>query len=125
MKTNLAIVVSSCAVGVFSSCVQQPARENYDVSNPYAAPNYADSDYAVNDVNPSYDAPAVYEDNDTVQPAPSYQSSGSSTTHTVVRGDSLWKISRQYGVSIDDIKQANGLSSDVAVLGARLKIPSR
>ncbi len=128
MKRNLSIVIFIASVGFLSSCVTQPAREDYDVSNPYAAPDYADDQdvrSAPDDVNLSYDAPAAYEDTASVQRQPSYQSSGFATTHTVVRGDSLWKISKQYGVSIDEIKQANGLSSDVAVLGARLRIPSR
>lgn len=35
-----------------------------------------------------------------------------STSHTVSRGDTLYKISRQYGVTISSIKSANGLQSD-------------
>jgi N-acetylmuramoyl-L-alanine amidase len=34
------------------------------------------------------------------------------TTHTVRPGDSLYKISQQYGVTISSIKSANGLKSD-------------
>ena len=44
-------------------------------------------------------------------------------THTVVRGDTLDRISRKYGVSIAAIKKANGMSTDVVVLGAKLRIP--
>jgi LysM repeat protein len=43
--------------------------------------------------------------------------------HTVVKGDTLTKIARKYQVSIDTIKKANGLKSDVARLGQKLRIP--
>ncbi|MBX7152496.1 transglycosylase SLT domain-containing protein [bacterium] len=42
--------------------------------------------------------------------------------HTVKIGDSLIKIAEQYKVSIDQIKQWNNLSGDVAVLGTNLTI---
>lgn len=44
-------------------------------------------------------------------------------THQVVKGDSLAKISRKYGVSIDALKKANNMSSDTVVLGTKLRIP--
>jgi N-acetylmuramoyl-L-alanine amidase len=40
-----------------------------------------------------------------------------------VRGDTLDRISRQHGVSIDAIKRANGMTNDTVILGARLRIP--
>jgi len=43
--------------------------------------------------------------------------------HTVASGDTLWSISRRYGVSVTALKQENGLKSDVIRLGANLKIP--
>ena len=42
--------------------------------------------------------------------------------HTVKRGDSLWKISREYKVKIDEIKQINDLHSDFLKPGRRLVI---
>lgn len=113
---------------IFVSCAPQGGGEDYDVSNPYAAPDYGDdigTPYETADVNPAYDAPAVYED---TAPTPSYTpapSRPSSKVHTVVRGDTLWGLSRKYGVSIDAIKSANGLTRDTAVLGAKLQIPAQ
>lgn len=43
--------------------------------------------------------------------------------HTVVKGDSLARISGKYGVSMDAIKKANGMKSDTVVLGSKLRIP--
>lgn len=46
------------------------------------------------------------------------------STYVVQSGDSLWKISQTYGVSIDTIKQLNGLSSDNLSIGQTLKLTS-
>jgi LysM repeat protein len=124
MKIKLLLPVAALSA-LLASCASQGGGENYDVSNPYAAPDYGDDsgtpyEPSTADVNPpAYDAPAVYEDT-TPSPAPA----ASAKVHTVVRGDTLWGIGKKYGVSIDAIKQANGLTSDVAVLGANLQIPA-
>lgn len=46
------------------------------------------------------------------------------TVHTVQKGDSLWKISMNYGVSVHSIKQLNNRSSDMIYPGDRLNIPT-
>lgn len=97
--------------------------------------------------NPVY-APAVYEDNTPAassavkRPASATTTSrpkatanhvmadeaparSSGTTHTVVKGDSLWSIGKKYGVSVTAIKQANNLTKDTVVLGQKVKIPAR
>ena len=47
------------------------------------------------------------------------------TTHTVKRGESLGALANKYGVSIADIKKANGIKRDVITPGQRLKIPTK
>jgi membrane-bound lytic murein transglycosylase D len=42
--------------------------------------------------------------------------------YTVKQGDTLWKISSLYGVSVDDIRKANNLKSDNLQVGQKLKI---
>jgi LysM repeat protein len=52
--------------------------------------------------------------------------SGSSknvTIHKVVSGDSLEKIARHYGTTIDTLKKTNGLTSNTIIIGQELKIP--
>lgn len=49
-------------------------------------------------------------------------SSGKVTYHTVQKGETLWKISQLYGVSVADIKKTNNLSSDQLQVGQKLKI---
>ncbi len=52
-------------------------------------------------------------------------SSGSTTTYTVRRGDTLWDIAQKYrGVSVNDIKAANGNMSSRLHSGQKIKIPS-
>lgn len=41
-------------------------------------------------------------------------------THKVSQGDNLWRISQTYGVTVDDLKKWNNLSSDVIQIGQKL-----
>lgn len=49
--------------------------------------------------------------------------SGVCYTHTIRWGDTLSSIARHYGVTVESIKQANGLFSFLIFPGRRLKIP--
>lgn len=42
--------------------------------------------------------------------------------HSVKKGDTLWKISQQYGVGVEKIKSLNGLKSDTIIPGQKLVI---
>uniref|UniRef100_A0A5B7BPK2 LysM domain-containing protein n=1 Tax=Davidia involucrata TaxID=16924 RepID=A0A5B7BPK2_DAVIN len=44
-------------------------------------------------------------------------------TIEIVRGDTLWDLSKKYGVSIEAIKEANGLTGDTIYAGKKLTIP--
>lgn len=45
------------------------------------------------------------------------------STHTVVKGDTLWLLANRYGTTVAAIKQANGLTSDIIYVGQKLTIP--
>jgi len=45
-----------------------------------------------------------------------------SLTHSVRRGDSLWKLASRYGTTVDRIKRDNGLRNDRLHVGQRLRI---
>lgn len=49
--------------------------------------------------------------------------SGSGAVHTVQKGDSLFKIAKQYGTTPDAVKKSNKLKSDVIHPGQKLNIP--
>ncbi|MBQ1661655.1 MAG: transglycosylase SLT domain-containing protein [Treponema sp.] len=47
-----------------------------------------------------------------------------STVHKVEKGENLWKISRKYGVTVDDLCRANGIKeSSILSIGTKLVIP--
>ena len=46
-----------------------------------------------------------------------------SAVYTVVAGDSLWKISQKFGMTVDNLKAYNKLTSDVIKIGQKLAIP--
>lgn len=49
---------------------------------------------------------------------------GVGTEYIVVSGDSLYSIAKKYGVSVDQIKAANNLQSNVLSIGQKLIIPT-
>lgn len=43
-------------------------------------------------------------------------------TYIVQKGDTLWGISRKYGMTVDDLKKLNGLKSDIIRPGQKLRV---
>ncbi len=71
--------------------------------------------------SPNYPSPPSIAPPRTVPGIPA----GAGASHTVVKGDSLWGLSRKYGVSADAIRQANGMASGDSIIrtGQTLRIP--
>ncbi|MDE6071075.1 MAG: transglycosylase SLT domain-containing protein [Muribaculaceae bacterium] len=53
------------------------------------------------------------------------QKQAAATSHKLKNGDTLSSLSKKYGVSIADIKKANGMTSDRLRAGETLKIPAK
>ena len=47
---------------------------------------------------------------------------GAATFHTVVRGDTLYSLSRQYGVTVNELKRWNNLDGDLIRIGQQLRV---
>ena len=45
---------------------------------------------------------------------------GDPTYYTVIQGDTLYRISRTYGVTVDQLKQWNQLTDNIISIGQRL-----
>ncbi|MBQ9167688.1 MAG: LysM peptidoglycan-binding domain-containing protein [Oscillospiraceae bacterium] len=76
------------------------------------------------DKNPGYFV--FTEDGTAIYPAES-EKKESYTIHTVVPGDTLWKISERYlgkGIRYTEIRELNGLTSNIIYRGMKLKIPN-
>jgi LysM repeat protein len=46
----------------------------------------------------------------------------SNSLHTVVKGDTLFNISRRYNLTVDQLKALNGLTSNTIFIGQQLKV---
>ena len=54
-----------------------------------------------------------------------YIAPSGSNYYTVQSGDSLWSISKKYGITVDELKQANNLTSNLLSIGQNLLIPTK
>lgn len=54
-----------------------------------------------------------------------YVAPAGSNYYTVKSGDSLWSISKKFGVSVSELKEANNLSSNLLSIGQNLIIPGK
>ena len=86
------------------------------------ARRYGVSSTALAALNPDVDPEQLRAGEVILIPAPDAPATGR-RTHTVVSGDSLWGISRRYGVSIERLREANRLEDDRVRIGQVLIIP--
>ena len=55
---------------------------------------------------------------------PTFASYKNYLLHTVKSGESLWKISVQYDITVDELMKANGLNNTLIMPGQQLKVPT-
>ena len=114
-KTLAATAIASITLA-FVSC-QPIQKDPYNTGDLYGYPDAgASPDGSLYDVPPEFEEGGI----GAADPAPS------STTYTVVRGDTLSKISKMHNVSIRSIVAANGISNpNMLRVGQQLIIPGR
>ncbi|MFW6308976.1 MAG: L,D-transpeptidase family protein [bacterium] len=98
---------SSIGKAVSLGCVRM---YNYDIEKIYPRVNKGAAVIIRNNISviqPEYDKPQTY------------------IIHQVKKGDSLWKLSRQYNVPLEEITKINNLQGTIIYPGQKLKIPAQ
>ncbi|CAL5342760.1 unnamed protein product [Camellia sinensis] len=123
-KTAGLVVFSGIAMSILKALV-----------NPLSKPNlHTNHNYNDNETKPFGESAQAVQQHHSVSPQEPIikkpitsveQTVPESSTKTIeiVRGDTLWGLSRKYGVSIEEIKEANGLTGDTIYAGKKLIIP--
>ncbi|XXQ67554.1 LysM peptidoglycan-binding domain-containing protein [Neisseriaceae bacterium B1] len=146
---NPAPVVDGSGTGVnTNTSIYTPSTTtNTTANNPYGAAPFTPSDTTpvvgtnigteaypiVRNNNTVYTPPAtntnntVYTPSNTYTPAPTYTGNYSpvdtnATYHTVTTGDTVYNISKRYGISQDHLRSWNGLSDNTISKGQRLRV---
>ncbi|KAF8413715.1 hypothetical protein HHK36_001707 [Tetracentron sinense] len=117
-KTAGFVVFSGIALSILKAL--NPYNNNHKKSSPESIPPFQESK------SPPLQEPAtkVITEEKTIEPMKILEIKESSPRAVeIVKGDTLWGLSRKYGVSIDAIKEANGLAGDTIYAGKKLVIP--
>jgi len=102
-------------------------------TNPYAVPGANGETGAPYQPIPGVNSTPSAQTIPTPPPAPPTQaytplpqaSSSLGSSHTVEKGDTIWGLTRKYGVTGDALRAANNLQTDTIWVGQRLIIPAR
>lgn len=95
----------------------QVTNENYS-SSAYSAPAY-EIELFESEVAPSQ-GDIIYAETTPITPS---NKVFRASAHTVIKGDTLYNISKRYAVSVSDLKAANALTDNIISLGQLLTIP--
>lgn len=75
---------------------------------------------------PAATAPAVIPTPTPTAPSPTPTVTPVASTHTVVAGETAYSVARKYGLTVQELAAANGLSESATIrLGQRLTIPAK
>jgi len=132
-------LLASCSKNTTTAQGPVTPHPNPNVPNPYGIPGQNEVGQYTPDATPyqpvqPINPPASYPPGVATPPpistqpvAPPATPAAGALSHTVVPGDSLWGLSRKYGVSVDAIRQANSMASDDSIIrtGQALQIPGR
>ena len=99
-------------------------------ANPAAVQSTANSGYATYPQAPTqpattYSTPTYTQPTYTPPAAPAVPTApapSAAATHTVIKGDTLFGISRKYGTSVDALRSMNSISGDLIRPGQSLRV---
>lgn len=122
--------ITSEVSGVRRVSNQVTALEQPDLASERSASERADTSGQPADASADGDTAEAAEDQATAESSSddsqdegeAQQDEQEATYHTVRSGESLWTISRSYGVSIDQIRRLNNLQSNSLRPGQRLQV---
>ncbi len=98
----------------------EPSEPDVKVDEEVEEPNYEPQPAPVKAEAPKKaPAPAPKKKTETTK------ASAKSRVHKVSKGDTLFSLSKRYGVSVDAIKKANNMKKDAISIGQRLTIPAK
>lgn len=71
---------------------------------------------------PVFEDPFKNKNTTTTKPETKPAAQGGPTVHLVIKGDTLYSLSRRYGISVNDIKSWNGLKDNTILPGQKLRV---
>ncbi|GAB4543061.1 MAG: hypothetical protein Kow0063_35820 [Anaerolineae bacterium] len=123
-------VVTSVAAATPAAMVTPTLPATTIATQPTATPTSAFSELAPSPVSSPTPATQAAEATATPLPTPAtatesgeVATSGEGITYVVRWGDTLFSVAQKFGTSVDAIKAANGLTSDLIIVGQELTIP--
>ncbi len=121
------VAASSNGQPVAAQYPQQPpsysAQNRVYDGTPNAGRQYVQEPLVNRQNVPMYQSPASY--GSAAQPMRPTYASNIAGQHNVSKGDTLYNISKRYGVKLNDLKAVNGLSNNTISIGQALAIPGQ
>ena len=124
LPPNTTTIPGTSGVGFEITPNGQPSPNNNPTYYPPTTPTYPSTTPSYPSTTPSYPSTTPSYPSTT----PSYPSTTPSSTpagaqyHTVEVKETLWAISRKYGITVDALKQLNGLADNLIKPGQQLRV---